>query len=60
VERERLTDSQLKLESVTASLKQVNPKKIPGFSEIEECLQDADETLKEALRESHSRPHRGD
>ena len=54
LERERLTDSQLKIESVTASLKKVNPKNIPGYSEIEECLQDTDKNLKEALRESNS------
>ncbi len=50
VERERLTDSELKLRSVTRSLKQVNPEKIPHFDEIQECLEEVDESLKGALR----------
>jgi len=54
VEKERIRDSQLKLQSVTRSLKQVDPKKIAGFAEIEECLEDADKELLGALRESES------
>lgn len=54
VEKERIRDSQLKLQSVTRSLKHVDPKKIAGFAEIEECLEDADKELTGALRESES------
>jgi len=49
VERERITDSRLKVQSVTHSLKHVDPSKIPNFEEIEECLEGAQESLKEAL-----------
>jgi len=52
VEKERIRDSQLKLESVARSLKHVDSRKIAGFAEIEECLADADRSLLGALRES--------
>ena len=52
MEKERLTDSQLKIQSVAKSLKYVDPKKVPDLAEIEECLEDADKNLKEALRAS--------
>ena len=54
LERERLTDSQMKIQSVAKSMKHVDPKKVTGFAEIEECLEDADKSLKEALRGSKS------
>ena len=50
VERERVTDSRQKVQSVTNSLKHVNPNKIPHFEEIEECLEDADKNLAKALQ----------
>jgi hypothetical protein len=49
-ERERITDSRLKVQSVANSLKRVDPKKIPNFEEIEECLQGADKSLEKALQ----------
>ena len=42
VERERITDSQLKIQAVANRLKGVDPQKVPDFEEIEECLEDAD------------------
>jgi hypothetical protein len=54
VERERLRDSQMKLQSITKTLKHVDPKKIPGFTDIEKCLLDADRSLTGALRERDS------
>ena len=53
LERERLTDSQLKLEAVANSLKGVNPEEIPQLAEISECLEDADQSIRKALRQSH-------
>jgi hypothetical protein len=49
VERERISDSRLKIQSVSASLHKIDPSKIPNIEEIEECLDDAEETLKGAL-----------
>ena len=54
VEKERINDSRLKIRSVSNSLKGVDPKKIPDFEDIEECLEDADESLGGALRSSES------
>lgn len=52
MERERLTDSQLKLQAVANSLREVDPRKLPGFSAIEECLEDSEKSLRKALRGS--------
>jgi hypothetical protein len=56
VERERIADSRQKVQSVTNSLKHVDPHKVPHYSEIEECLEDAEDSLREALRSSPSNP----
>jgi hypothetical protein len=48
-EKERLTDSQMKIQSVNNSLKQVDPEKIPDFAGIQDCLEDAQRSLEEAL-----------
>jgi hypothetical protein len=52
VERERITDSRLKVQSISNSLRHVDAKKIRDFEEIQECLEDADRSLGEALRSS--------
>jgi hypothetical protein len=52
LERERITDSRLKIQSVTNALNEVDRKKIRDFEEIQECLDDADESLRSALRSS--------
>jgi hypothetical protein len=49
-ERERLTDSRAKIQSVVRSLQQVDRKEIPDAAEIEDCLEDADKSLTGALR----------
>jgi excinuclease UvrABC helicase subunit UvrB len=56
VERERITDSRLKIQAIANSLKDVDPKKVPDFEEIEKCLKDADKSLGGALRSSESDP----
>ena len=50
VERERIKDSRLKLQSVSNSLKEVDPEKIEDMEQIEECLEDAERNLREALK----------
>jgi len=54
VERERITDSRLKIQSVANSLRQIDPKKVRDFEDIQECLEDAEESLSGALRSSES------
>lgn len=49
-ERERITDSRLKLQSVANTLKHVSPDKVPDFDEIEDCLKDAEKSLGGALK----------
>ena len=50
VDKERIKDSRLKLQSVANSLKQVTSKGINGIDEIQECLKDAEKSLDGALR----------
>ena len=49
-ERARITDSKHMIQSVADSLTHVDPQKIAEFAGIEECLEDADESLRAALR----------
>ena len=49
VDKERIRDSRLKLQSVANSLKQVSPKGINGMEEIQDCIRDAEKSLKGAL-----------
>ena len=48
-ERERITDSVLKIQSVRTSLDSVGEDKIPSKEEIECCLETADQSLRTAL-----------
>jgi len=50
VERERVSDSRLKIQSVADSLSQVDPGKIPDFEQIQDCLEEAEKSLTGALR----------
>ena len=49
VERERITDSVLKIQSIRASLDQMDEEKIPKLEEMESCLEGVDHGLREAL-----------
>lgn len=49
LEKERISDSRLKLQSVANSLKHMDAEKVPGLPSIRECLEDAEESLKGAL-----------
>ncbi len=48
-ERERITDSVLKIQSVRHSLNQVDERKIPSKEEIDACLDSTDHSLRTAL-----------
>jgi hypothetical protein len=56
VERERITDGMLKLQSARATLGKVEDGKIPEADEIDACLKSADRNLKVAL--GYARPKR--
>jgi len=51
LEREILTDSMLKIQSVQASLDQLDDAGVLDRPEIENCLQSANTSLREALHE---------
>jgi hypothetical protein len=52
LEREVITDSMLKIESIQASLDQIDEAKIVGLDEIHSCLKSADKSFRIALRGS--------
>jgi hypothetical protein len=49
LEKERILDSRLKLQSVTHSLNHLDSNKVPQLDEIQECLEGAEDSLKGAL-----------
>jgi hypothetical protein len=51
VEREKITDSMLKIQSIRASLEDMDETKIPDYHEIEGCLSTVDKNLRLALRQ---------
>ena len=53
VDKERVIDSRLKIQSVARSLRDVDPTSVPSLGNIEECLEDADKSLGRALRASN-------
>lgn len=46
----RLIDSKHQIQSADDSLSHVDPRKMPDVKGIRRCLQDADKTIREALR----------
>jgi hypothetical protein len=50
VEREKITDSMLKIQSVKASLDGIDESKVQELDEIQDCLETADDNLRQALR----------
>jgi hypothetical protein len=52
VERERITDGLLKIQGAKASLEGVDETKVHDFQQIEDCLEAADDNLRQALKES--------
>ncbi len=54
VEREAITDSVLKIQSIQASLEHVDETKVPEIEEIHGCLETAHNSLRVALAECPS------
>ena len=55
VDREKLTDSMLKIQSARTTLGQVESTSLPESDEIDACLQSADQTLRQALGYTQSK-----
>ena len=58
-ERARITDSKHKIQSANSTLAHVDPQKIPALDEIQDCLESADETLRDVLGGRTERPESG-
>lgn len=58
VEREKLTDSMLKIQAARATLGEMGSGTVPDSDEINRCLEDADTSLKTALGYSKNPPGR--
>lgn len=56
LEREVITDSMLKIQSVQASLEQLDETKLNDSDEIHRCLKTANKSFRAALRESSLQP----
>jgi len=57
LEREVLTDSLLKIQSIQASLDQIDGSKLLDIDEIHSCLRSADHSFRAALKASgHKKP----
>ena len=48
-EHERITDGVLKIQSVRASIDHLDKSKVPNKEDLEECLENVDESFREAL-----------
>ncbi len=55
VDKERIRDSRLKIQSVSHSLKQVDPENVEDLEGIQHCLEDAERNLEDALRSQGSK-----
>ena len=54
LERERINDSRLKIQAITETLHNVDARKVPDMDAIQECLADAERTLRGALQKGES------
>ena len=55
VDRERISDSVLKIQSVRSQLEHIDVNKVSQIEEIKDCLEGADDTLRGALQNSSSK-----
>jgi hypothetical protein len=53
VDREKITDSMLKIQSARSNLETVEEATIEDFEHIQQCLETADKNLRSALRRVH-------
>jgi hypothetical protein len=51
-ERARVSDTKHNIQAASASLSHVDRRRVPKIEAIEECLESADQTLREVLRTS--------
>jgi hypothetical protein len=51
-EKERLNDIRLKLQSAARSLQHLPESDIPDYDQIEKCLDNADQNLRDAVQSS--------
>jgi hypothetical protein len=58
LEREVITDSMLKIESIEASLSQIDASKLDDIDEIQDCLKTADHSFRSALRSAPDKEKR--
>jgi len=58
LEREVITDSMLKIESIEASLNQIDASKLVDIDEIHSCLKSADNSFRMALRNAPPKKQR--
>jgi hypothetical protein len=56
VDRERITDSVLKIQSVRAQLDHLDDTKLSEIEEIKDCLDDADDNMRDALKSTTEKP----
>ncbi len=56
LEREVITDSMLKIQSVQASLDQIEGNKVINLDEINNCLKSACKSFRNALRDASRKP----
>ena len=56
-ERERVSDSRLKIQSAAKNLATLDPGKVPDAAEIQECLEGAEDSLQRALHEAETEAH---
>ncbi len=54
-DRARIADSTHKIQSANNTLARVGPGKIPDLEEIQDCLENADKSLKTVLRSGGTR-----
>jgi hypothetical protein len=58
VEREKITDTVLKIQSARTSLEDFEDDKIPDLEGMQTCLKDADRNLRMALRLTSPKPNK--
>jgi hypothetical protein len=58
-ERARVVDSKHNIQAASQSLSGVDPRKVPKMNELEECLENADKTLRGVLQASGPSKVRG-
>ena len=50
VDRERITDSVLKIQSIRTQLDHLDESKLSEIEEIKDCLENADDNMRDALK----------